>query len=61
MNSEYRVKLQFYIFENSAAENSYLVKIIRKGLVDTKQDIEVQRKDPNSPLHYIKTFGDLRL
>ncbi|XP_030757085.1 ATP-dependent RNA helicase DDX25-like [Sitophilus oryzae] len=43
----------------SPAEASLLAKIIRKGLVETKSDIEVQRKDPKSPLYSVKTFEAL--
>lgn len=46
---------------NSAAETSLLQKIIRKGLVEAKSDIEVQRSDPTSPLFSVKTFEALRL
>nr|CAD7411397.1 unnamed protein product [Timema cristinae] len=45
----------------SAAEISLLQKIVRKGLVENKHDIEVQRKDPTSPLYSIKSFEELRL
>ena len=45
----------------SAAEKSFLQKIIRKGLVENKNDIEVQRKDPNSPLYSVKSFEELHL
>lgn len=37
------------------------MKIIRKGLVESKLDIEVQRKDPTSPLYSVKTFEALHL
>lgn len=43
------------------AEVSLLQKIIRKGLVESKSDIEVQRQDPNSPLYSVKTFEALHL
>ncbi|XP_056633594.1 DEAD-box helicase Dbp80 [Diorhabda sublineata] len=43
------------------AEASLLAKIIRKGLVENKNDIEVQRKDPRSPLYSVKTFEALNL
>ncbi|CAH4033487.1 unnamed protein product [Pieris brassicae] len=43
------------------AEASLLMKIIRQGLVESKQDIEIQRKDPNSPLYSVKTFEALHL
>lgn len=45
----------------SPAEKSLLQKIIRKGLVETTKDIEIQRKDPNSPLFSVKTFDALHL
>lgn len=47
--------------EFTAADASLLQKIIRKGLVESKNDIEVQRKDPNSPLYSVKTFEALHL
>ncbi|XP_045763717.1 DEAD-box helicase Dbp80 [Maniola jurtina] len=43
------------------AETSLLMKIIRQGLVESKLDIEIQRKDPNSPLYSVKTFEALHL
>lgn len=45
----------------TAAEKSFLQKIIRKGLVENKNDIEIQRKDPNSPLYSVKSFNELHL
>ncbi|XP_050453046.1 DEAD-box helicase Dbp80 [Cataglyphis hispanica] len=45
----------------SPAERSHLQKILRKKLVETTKDIEVQRKDPNSPLYSVKTFDALHL
>lgn len=46
---------------NSPADASLLQKIIRKGLVDTKSEIDVLRQDPNSPLFSAKTFEELKL
>ncbi|XP_049301496.1 DEAD-box helicase Dbp80 [Anopheles funestus] len=43
------------------ADASLLMKIIRKGLVESKLDLEVQRKDPSSPLHSVKSFEALHL
>ena len=43
------------------AERSLLQKVIRKGLVENKNDIEVQRKDPKSPLYSVKSFEALNL
>lgn len=45
----------------SPAETSLLLKIIRKGLVESKLDLEVQRQDPTSPLYSVKTFEKLHL
>lgn len=43
------------------AEASLLQKVIRKGLVENKNDVEIQRKNPNSPLYSVKTFEALEL
>ncbi|XP_063913665.1 DEAD-box helicase Dbp80 [Zophobas morio] len=43
------------------AEVSLLRKVIRKGLVESKTDLEVQRQNPNSPLYSVKTFEALNL
>ncbi|XP_055371047.1 DEAD-box helicase Dbp80-like isoform X1 [Condylostylus longicornis] len=43
------------------AETSLLMKIIRKGVVETKLDLEIQRKDPTSPLYSVKSFEALHL
>ncbi|XP_022913607.1 DEAD-box helicase Dbp80 [Onthophagus taurus] len=45
----------------SLADSSFLQKLIRKGLVDNKNDLEIQRQDPNSPLFSVKTFEALEL
>lgn len=45
----------------SKAENSLLQKIVRKGLIESKQELEIQRKDPTSPLYSVKTFEALHL
>lgn len=37
------------------------MKVIRKGLVESKLDLEIQRKDPLSPLHSVQTFEALKL
>lgn len=49
------------LFLFSIADASLLMKIIRKGLVDSKNDLDIQRKDPNSPLYSVKTFEALHL
>lgn len=45
----------------SVAEKSLLQKVIRKGLVENKNDLEIQRKDPNSPLYSVRSFEALNL
>lgn len=47
--------------ELPAAEKSLLQKIVRTGLITSKHDIEVQRRDPKSPLYSIKSFELLKL
>jgi len=47
--------------EASLSEQSLLQKVVRKGLVDVNYDIEVQRQDPKSPLHSVKSFDALHL
>ncbi|KAG8320383.1 ATP-dependent RNA helicase ddx25 [Homalodisca vitripennis] len=47
--------------ELSKAEASLLQKVVRKGLIVSKHDLEVQRKDPTSPLYSVKTFEALHL
>lgn len=43
------------------AEKSYLQKILRSKLVTTTRDVEIQRKDPHSPLFSCKSFEELNL
>lgn len=45
----------------SPAEKSLLQKIIHKGLVESTKDLEIQRKDPSSPLFSVKSFELLHL
>lgn len=45
----------------SKADTSFLQKIIRTRLIRTKNEVEVQRRDPKSPLYSIKTFEELKL
>ena len=45
----------------SPEDTSLLLKIIRKGLVESTLDLEVQRNDPSSPLHSVKSFEALHL
>ncbi len=43
------------------ADRSLLQKVIRRGLVDNKNDLQVQRRDPKSPLYSVKSFEALNL
>lgn len=43
------------------AETSLIQKLIRSKLITTKNDVEVQRRDPSSPLYSVKTFQELKL
>jgi len=45
----------------SVAERSLLQKVIRKSLVENKNDLEIQRRDPNCPLYSVKSFEALNL
>lgn len=45
----------------TAAERSLLQKVIRKGLVENRHELQVQQKDPNSPLYSVKSFEALNL
>ncbi|XP_068700197.1 ATP-dependent RNA helicase DDX19A-like isoform X4 [Montipora foliosa] len=50
--------------ENTAAviaETSFLAKVLRNKPVRTKNEVEVQRNDPSSPLHSVKSFEELPL
>jgi len=44
-----------------AAESSLLLKVSRSKLVQNKNEVEVQRDDPGSPLHSAKSFDELPL
>lgn len=47
--------------ETKAADASLLTKVLRTKLVENVHDVEVQMKDPNSPLYSAKSFEELRL
>lgn len=44
-----------------SAEASLMTKVLRDNIIDVKADVEVQQKDPNSPLYSVKTFEELNL
>ncbi|XP_011301683.1 DEAD-box helicase Dbp80 [Fopius arisanus] len=45
----------------TAAEESLLRKLLHKSLVDSTQELEIQRKNPHSPLYSVKSFEELKL
>ena len=47
--------------ELGASEKSLLNKILHSKLVSTKADLEIQHKDPKSPLYSVKSFEALHL
>lgn len=47
--------------ETPKEETSLLNKLLRSHLITTKNDIEVLRKDPKSPLYSVKSFEKLKL
>lgn len=49
------------VLQISMADASLLQKIIRKGLIDDKSELDVIRNDPTSPLYSAKTFEELKL
>jgi len=51
-----------YVFvELNSGDVSILNKILHQKLVTTKNDIEIQHKDPKSPLYSVKSFEALHL
>ncbi|XP_063677835.1 ATP-dependent RNA helicase DDX19A-like [Bolinopsis microptera] len=47
--------------EKLKAENSFFTKVLRSQLVESKTEVEIQQRDPNSPLYSVKTFEELKL
>lgn len=45
----------------SAADVSLMRKALCRGIIESKNNVEVLRKDPNSPLYSVKTFEALQL
>ena len=43
------------------ADASFLMKVLRSKLVQTKNEVEVQKNDPRSPLYSVKSFEELPL
>lgn len=43
------------------AQQSLLNKLIRHSLVLNRNRVQVQQRDPNSPLYSVKSFEELRL
>ncbi|OQR66345.1 DEAD-box helicase Dbp80-like [Tropilaelaps mercedesae] len=47
--------------EVSQSEASYMKKLLRSKLLESKNELEIQRSDPNSPLYSVHTFEELKL
>ncbi|GFT27127.1 ATP-dependent RNA helicase DDX19B, partial [Trichonephila clavipes] len=47
--------------EPNPADISLMMKLVRTHLVEVTSDIEIQKKDPNSPLYSAKSFEELNL
>lgn len=45
----------------TAADYSLMNKFIRSSLLNTTNEVEILRKDPNSPLYSVKSFAELNL
>lgn len=45
----------------TAADLSLMRKVMRKGIIESKNNVEIYQKDPNNPLYSIKTFEALNL
>ena len=45
----------------SKSDQSLLCKVLREKLVPTQNELEVQQRDPNSPLYSVKSFEELNL
>ncbi|XP_044180338.1 ATP-dependent RNA helicase DDX19A-like [Acropora millepora] len=43
------------------AEAAFLAKVLRNKLVQNRNEVEVHRNDPSSPLHSVKSFEELPL
>lgn len=43
------------------AENSLFTKVLRTQLIESTREVEIQQKDPNSPLYSVKTFQELKI
>ena len=50
-----------YEWRHSATGWQIVIQVIRKSLVENKNDLEIQRKDPNCPLYSVKSFEELNL
>ena len=47
--------------EVAAADASLLQKMLRSRLAENEATIEIERKNPDSPLYSVKRFEDLNL
>jgi ATP-dependent helicase YprA (DUF1998 family) len=49
------------IQERASADASLLKKLLRSRLMESESNIEIERKNPDSPLYSVKRFEDLNL
>lgn len=54
-------EIKLFLSCYSPADASLLQKIIRKGLIESKSELDIIRQDPSSPLYSAKTFEELKL
>jgi len=47
--------------KENKAESSLFTKVLRSQLIESTREVEVQQKDPNSPLYSVKTFEELNI
>ena len=45
----------------TVADKSLLQKVLHRGLVENKHDLEIERRNPKSPLYSVKSFEALNL
>lgn len=45
----------------SAADVSLMRKVLCRGIIESKNNVEILRQDPKSPLYSVKTFEALNL
>lgn len=57
----YRMSPISFCSNVSESEVSYMKKLLRSTLLESKNEVEIHRSDPNSPLYSVHTFEELKL